>query len=291
MSFYIIKSSLSGLVLDIEGCGKAGTKVIPFDRHGKDNQVWYDNPSQGTICSKAGNYCLAVTNNQLCVEDYHSGKASQQWMRDGLFIINRVDHNKVLDVYDQKKEKGAKIGDYAFNGGTNQKWEFEVVPGQPPVSGQAAPMSQASTYPAYPGYPSSGTGGGSRREFHIVSKMHGKVVDIVKGKAEAGTKIVMWSKHKPASKNQLWYMDEQGHIRSALNNMIFTSPKNGEILKMQPAGGDSRSQWFFQGEKITNRSGDGLGLDIVGASDDNGAELCAYEFKNHKNQQWVQEYV
>jgi len=289
MSLYIIKSKLSGLVLDCEGGGgKAGHKVIPFDKHGKDNQVWYDDNSRGVICSKAGNLVLAVAHNQLCVEDYQAGKASQQWMRDGAFIRNRVDRNKVLDILDHNKEKGAKIGEYAFNGGPNQSWEFETVAGQAPVTG-GAPLAQASTgYPAYPGYPQAGGAGAGRREFLITSKMHGMVVDIVKANKDAGAKICMYTKNSPPAKNQLWYVDPQGCIRSALNDMQFSSAKSGESLHMQ-ANSDPRSQWSFQGEKIVNRAGECL--DIKGADDDKGTELCGYEYKNQKNQHWSQEYV
>jgi len=288
MSFFIIKSKLSGLVLDIEGGGgKSGAKVIPYDRHGKDNQVWYEDPSRGVICSKAGPQVLAVNNNQLCVEDFQHGKASQQWMRDGAVIRNRTDRNKVLDIFDHNKEKGAKIGEFAFNGGPNQSWEFETVAGQPPVA--AAPLAQASTgYPSYPGYPQAGAGGGARREFFIVSKMHGKVLDIAKGSKDAGAKICMWDKHSPPTKNQLWYVDGQGCIKSALNDMQFSSAKSGDSLHMQ-SNSDPRSQWSFQGEKIANRAGECL--DIKGGDDDKGTELCGFEYKNQKNQHWTQEYV
>lgn len=290
MSFYVIKSKLSGLVLDVEGAGKqSGAKVIPYDHNGHDNQIWYDDNSRGVICSKAGNRVLSVTDNQLCVEDYQQGKASQQWMRDGAVIRNRVDRNKVLDIFDHKKEKGAKIGEYQFNGGPNQSWEFENVAGQPPVTG-GAPTAQASTgYPSYPGYPQGGAqAGGARREFFITSKMHGKVVDIVKGNKDAGAKICMWDKHTPVNKNQLWYVDGQGCIKSALNDMQFASSKSGESLHMQP-NSDARSQWSFQGEKVVNRAGECL--DIKGESKDKGTELCGYEYKSKPNQHWTQEFV
>jgi len=285
MSFYIIKCKLTGLVLDIEGANcRSGAKVIPYDHNGHDNQIWYDDHSRRVICSKAGSQVLAVTNNQLCVEDYQ-GKPSQQWVRDGAHIRNAIDRNKVLDILDHNKEKGAKIGEYQFNGGPNQSFEFDTVPGQPPVSG-GAPLAQASTaYPAYPGYPQAG---GARREFYITSKLHGKVVDIVKANKDAGAKICVWDKKSPAEKNQLWYMDGQGGIRSALNDMQFSSPKSGESLHMQQ-NSDARSQWSFQGEKIVNHAGECL--DIRGASNDKGAELCGYEYKNQKNQHWSQDFV
>lgn len=59
--FYFIKSRLSGLVLDIEkGSTSPGAKVIPWEKHGKDNQLWYDDPITGTIRSKLTNFCLDV---------------------------------------------------------------------------------------------------------------------------------------------------------------------------------------------------------------------------------------
>lgn len=59
--FYFIKSRLSGLVLDIESGGtNPGAKVIPWEKHGKDNQLWYDDPVTGTIRSKLTNFCLDV---------------------------------------------------------------------------------------------------------------------------------------------------------------------------------------------------------------------------------------
>ena len=51
------------------------------------------------------------------------------------------------------KEKGAHVSSYSFNGGANQSWDFETVPGQAPVTG-------ASTHGGY---------------FFIVSELNSKV--------------------------------------------------------------------------------------------------------------------
>jgi len=195
---------------------------------------------------------------------------------------------------DNNKDKGAKIGEYQFNGGANQSWTFEPAPGQAPVGG--APHAQASTgYPAYPGYPQAGGAagagagaGGAKREFFITSNMHGKVVDIARGNKAGGTKICIWDKHLPPAKNQLWYTDAQGFIKSSLNDMQFTSSKSGEPLQMTPTS-DPRSQWAFQGQKVMNLAGECL--DIRGGDDDKGTDLCGYEYKNKKNQHWTQEFI
>ena len=62
-----------------------------------------------------------------------------------------------------------------------------------------------------------------RREFFIVSDMNQKVLDIKGGSKESGASLVMWSKNSPHTKNQLWYTDPQGFIRSALNDMAFAA--------------------------------------------------------------------
>jgi hypothetical protein len=278
MPFYLIKSKMTRLVLDIEGGGGAGKKVIPWDRHGKDNQLWYDDLATGTIRSKHQNLCLDIESDQLVVKPYQQGDPNQQWVREGEFIRNRVDHNKVIDILKENKEKGAHVSAYHFKGGDNQKWEFEMVPGQEPQTGASM----------YPGYPQAG-GGGSGRQFYIVSELNGKVVDIEGGKADAGHKLVMWDKHPTPAKNQLWYQDGQGHIRSALNDMSFTNKENPNDLKTAPASGDPRSQWYFNGNRVTSRAGDTL--DIEKSSKHNGAELISYGYKAGPNQHWRQEFV
>jgi len=119
--------------------------------------------------------------------------------------------------------------------------------------------------------------------------MNGKVVDIDGGNASAGARVIMWPKKGSPTKNQLWYQDQQGFIRSALNDMVFSNSGHSQGLRMQPAGGDPRSQWSFQDQLISNRVGEAL--DISRASNDNGAELISYQSKNSKNQQWRQEFV
>jgi len=128
--------------------------------------------------------------------------------------------------------------------------------------------------------------GSKRREFHISSELNGKVLDIRGGNAAAGTEVLMYHMKSPPGRNQLWYLDQQGCIRSVLNDMVFYSPEVGHPLKMQPASEEPGSHWRFDGEKIVNDQGQCL--DIRGASSHDGAELCAYQYANHKNQHWRQ---
>jgi hypothetical protein len=267
MAYYIIKSQLTDYVLDVAGGGGSGHKVIPWDKHGRDNQVWYDDESTGTIRSKAGGLCLTVEDDQLVVRPLKQGDASQQWMRQGETIRNRVDSNQVLDIYRDNTEKQAQIGPYKFKGGKNQLWEFQFV-------GGAAPVVGAST---------------QRREFYIVSELSGKVLDVAGEKMEPGAKICMWEKHADKKKNQLWYQDGLGLIRSALNDLTFSNSKSGEQVRTAMPSVDPRSQWLFEGRKIGSRAGEAL--DIRRNDKSNGAEVISYEFSGDTNQQWRQEFV
>jgi len=132
-------------------------------------------------------------------------------------------------------------------------------------------------------------GGYQRREFFIVSEMNGRVVDIKGGSAGAGTNVIVYKKKSPPARNQPWYADPSGHIRSALNDMTFHSTGKGHDLKIQMSLGDAGTQWRFEGNKIVN--GRGECLDIKGASNAEAAELCAYDYKNQKNQHWRMEFA
>src|SRR5688572_7791126 len=69
--FYSIKSVLSGLTLDIEAQGGSGSKVIPWEFHGGDNQIWYDDPATGTIRSKWNNCALTVESKKIVLQFFH----------------------------------------------------------------------------------------------------------------------------------------------------------------------------------------------------------------------------
>ena len=63
-----------------------------------------------------------------------------------------------------------------------------------------------------------------RRHFYIVSDMHQKVLDIEGGSKSPGARVIVWPKKVSSDcQNQLWYFDENGIIRSALNDFALTS--------------------------------------------------------------------
>jgi len=169
----------------------------------------------------------------------------------------------------------------------------------------AYPGGGGGGYPGYPqsgggypaagaGYPAAGVGhpspaGYQRREFYIVAELNGKVLDIRGGHSTPGAEVLVYHRNTPPSKNQLWYLDQQNCIRSALNDMVFHHDKKGESLKTQPFTGNPRASWRLEGNKIMNGAGECL--DIRGAKNNDGAEVCAYDYKNKSNQHWRIEYV
>lgn len=316
MQCYIIVSQLNGQALDVEGANpNPGTRIFTWPKHGKDNQQFYDDLATGTIRSKINHFCMDIENGQLCLRPFQHGDPNQQWERRGTQIANRHNPNEVLDIAGSDKNQGAKVTKYQFNGGPNQAWTFEFVggqaqPGYPSVGASTAypgyPGAQPGypsqqPYPAYPGaqpgYPAAQPAyppaqpayppaQQQRQEFYITSEMNGKVVDIKGGSRDAGAQVIMWTKGNQGAKNQRWYLDQHGHIRSALNDFVFTAT-SGQSIKMAPHSGDPHSQWRFDGNKVVNQSGDVLDISRGNSSD--GAEICAYKHHGKENQRWRKE--
>jgi hypothetical protein len=119
--------------------------------------------------------------------------------------------------------------------------------------------------------------------------MDGKVVDIQGKNTSAGAHLNAYNKNNPPTSNQLWYLDEQGFVKSALNNMTFSNQGKGHQLKMQEPDGNPRSQWRFEGNTLQNNAGEVM--DIKGQSSSNNAELISFGPNGQRNQQWRQEFV
>jgi Ricin-type beta-trefoil lectin domain-like len=65
---YMIVSHLHGMALDVERASNSpGARVMPWQKHGKDNQLWYDDPSTGTIRSKMNGFCLDIEGRSFLV--------------------------------------------------------------------------------------------------------------------------------------------------------------------------------------------------------------------------------
>jgi len=118
--------------------------------------------------------------------------------------------------------------------------------------------------------------------------MNGKALDIKDARPTPDAQVVMWVKGTN-SRNQQWYLDPQGNILSALNDFALYSPSEGSSLIMRPISGDPNSQWYLDGQKITNRAG--LVADISGLAGHDGASVISYRYNGGANQHWSLQYV
>jgi len=326
MALFKIVSRLNGLAMDITGGNtQPGTKVVVWENHGRDNQQWYDDPATGTIRTKLNGFCLDIEGDQrLRIMPYQPGDPNQQWERDPQgYIRNRVNRNKVLDIAQGNKNPGAEIIMWDQNGAPNQLWNFEFVggsapqqaygaypaqqnypgqypgqypapgqyppaPGQYPSSGQYPPATGQYPGQGYPGYPAQTAASTQRREFLIVSPFaDGKVLDIKGGQGNRGDDIILWGRNQ--GKNQRWYLDQQGFIRSALNDYAINAAA-GQKAEVEPFNGGPNQQWVTEGNRVVNRA-NGECLDIYSAHKHDGATVGSWRWKDSPNQQWRIEYV
>jgi hypothetical protein len=273
---------MHGLALDVENGNTApGARVLPLNKQGSDSQQWYDDPATGTIRSKLNGFCLDIEGDgALRLMPYQPGDPNQQWERDIQqgYIRNRVNRNRVLDIFNMDRTPGAKVGAWEANGGANQLWNFDGTSQVAAGQGYTQPAQQPVTQPVT-----------QRREFFIVSEMHSKVLDVKGASTSPGTKAIMWTRNSPPSKNQLWYTDPQGFVRSALTDFALDA-QPGHNIVLQPFNGGPTQQWIIDGNRVKNKS-NGEVLDIVRENKDNGAEICSYRSNNQKNQQWRVDYV
>lgn len=272
MKCYHAVSKLNGLLLDLENSGnKPVPRLVPWNRNGTPSQLWYDDQKTGTIRNKANNYCIDVEGDLVVAKPFQEGDSNQQWERHENTIRNRRNH-KVLDILGANQEPGAEIGPFKSMDNLNQSWDFEFIDDNPWGSAEAARDPSMNS-----------------RRFYIVSEWNKLVVDIAGGDKDEGTKIVTWPKNDDVQRNQLWYLDQQGFIRSDLNDMAFSSEEAGDKLKMKKFSNDPRGQWVTDKKKIVNRVGEVL--DIRGEKEGKGAELCSYQYKGAANQHWRIDYV
>lgn len=273
------------MVLDIDGGSRnPGTRVIMWHKKesDRDNQLWYEDHATGTIRSKLHDLCLDIDGGgTLVVNNFQPGDPNQQWMRSDCFIRNRMMQNKSIDIARGSRDAGATLCSWDHHGGQNQSFDFEID-GSPSSGGAQYASGQQGSYPAY---------GASqqRRDFHIVSELNGKVIDIERGNTGPGASVIVYKRKHPPGRNQLWYTDQQGVIRSALNDFALQGHDGDHQMKMHPFDGRQEQQWRIQDRRIANPSG--LCLDIRGASQADGAAVIAYQYKGANNQHWRIEYV
>jgi hypothetical protein len=261
--YFIIISKHSGFALDIRGGqAHAGTDVIVWSKHGRDNQQWFEEPVTGTIRSKLNpDLCLDINgSNHLYLNHHQPGDPNQQWRynKQREVIENRLDANRVLDVANASKESGAAVCAWRYHGNDNQKWKIENLP------------------PRY---------------FFIKSHLNGKVLDIERGSKSPGTKVIMYQQKGGHHDNQLWFEDRFGNIRSKLDHNLVLDATDGTLRVNKFEDGHKRRFWAVQGDRIVNVHNHQEVLDVKGNNQDNGAEVCAWNFHGKSNQKWNFEYI
>lgn len=257
----MVRSKLSDKVLDIQGSSSdPDTPVVLWDEHGGDNQLWYVDHVKGVIRSKANDMCLEINeNNRLVINDYKDISFNEHWTLSG---DERIQHThfkeRVFDVCQNNEDNGAEVCTWESHGGDNQKWEFSHV---------------APTF------------------FMIVSEMNDKCLDVRGGSIEPGTDVVMWEKH--GGDNQLWYEDENGVVRTKVNDLALDLSKDpGEGVQLgEFKVGLTKQMWGFSEETLVNYARPEICLDIQSGDDSDGADVIAWEYHGKPNQQWHREEV
>lgn len=252
--FFVIRSNLNGLVLDVQnGSCSPGNPVKTWDYNGGDNQLWFQDFAKCCIRSAQDeNYCLEIMGGELCVNYCNDHECNQRFEVQGDAVRNRDDGN-VLDIADHNADPGARICTWSQNGGPNQSWSFDY---QPP------------------------------RYCYIKNVATGKALDVADCNSSAGANVVMWDFN--GGDNQTWYEDNNGAIRSKLND--FAIDVSGGSAQLYPFNGSGSQMWCKSGQAILNRFDAGQCIDVKDNSDDNGAELCQWGYKGSDNQHFDFEY-
>lgn len=134
--------------------------------------------------------------------------------------------------------------------------------------------------------------------------MHKKVLDIAGASEKSGAKVIVWpKKHSEAcnidiagikltlndARNQHWYFDANGIVRSALNDFALTAKNPGDQAVMMPFNGQPSQQWrLFENRFMKNQQ---ECLSVARADRKDGAPVLTQCYKGSVYQHWHIEYV
>jgi hypothetical protein len=261
--YFVLISKNGGRALDIKGGNAhAGAEVVLWDHHGRDNQVWFQEPVTGTIRTKLNpDLCLDINGaGRLYLNHYQPGDRNQQWQynKNRDVVENKSDPSKVLDAVGGSGDNGTGICSWNHHGRDNQRWKVEYLPA---------------------------------RYFFIKSKLSGKVLDIEGNRKGPGAKVILWDQKGGHPDNQLWFEDRFGNIRSKLDDDNILDPSDGTLRANRYDDGHNKKFWAIQGDRIVNVHNHSEVLDVKGNNANKGAEVCAWNAHGGANQQWTFEYV
>jgi len=128
--------------------------------------------------------------------------------------------------------------------------------------------------------------------FYIKSYLNGFCLDIEGNSRDPGAKVIMYAQKSldEGCDNQLWYMDPHTlTIRNIQDDFCLEIDDGcGRVNPYEP--GNVNQTWGVVGQFLVNLD-DNKVLDVVGASQDEGAEICAWERHGEVNQRWYFENV
>lgn len=134
---------------------------------------------------------------------------------------------------------------------------------------------------------------GDPRPFFLVSEHNDKcVLDIRKDNPKPGALVGVFKRKTPVAPNQLWYIGDDGFIRSKLNDLVLSADGNNKDVKMATVTGDARQNWILEGNKIINKvfvdSCITIKKGLVRIKDD--AEVIAAKYEGADIQHWKRVY-
>lgn len=257
--YFALRSKMNGMVVDLSGSSSdPGTPIVTWhakDDGDNDNQLWYEHHGTGTIRSKLNDHCFDLDGDIFVVNPYSAGKDSQRWKISDNHVQHRENASQVMDIAGKEEEPGAKLLAYEAHGGDNQHWTPSYQP------------------PKY---------------FCIKSIMNDMALDISGADSSPGANVITYP--YSGAVNQTWYENQDGVICSKLND--FAVDASSGRLKMEPYdSGNHQQQWVVNGDRVQHKYNDQQVWDIVNKSEDECAEICAWEFHGADNQLWKIEYV
>ena len=289
-----IISSYKNLRLDVKQSSTSdGALVGGYRNHGGVNQRWTFSSSRPYffILNKESGKVMDAGSPPSIKLWHYTNSDQQLWFWDGEVIRNKKYANKVIDLHmsDYNKYRWGKIFLHPFNGGQNQRWDFEnnyLSSEFKHLSVEVKDGSQAdgSQIGAKNGKYQKWSLQPEHDFFTLSSRMHAKVLD-----APSDNKVLMWSFH--GLDNQLWFMDEKS-IRSKKypNKVLDLHMENykkrgfGDVF-LHPFHGGPNQRWNLEGDNIISDY-QGLRLDIKQSNYDDGALVGGYRNTSNINQKW-----
>eukprot|EP01111_Echinosteliopsis_oligospora_P002929 TRINITY_DN1474_c0_g1_i1.p1 TRINITY_DN1474_c0_g1~~TRINITY_DN1474_c0_g1_i1.p1 ORF type:complete len:342 (-),score=69.86 TRINITY_DN1474_c0_g1_i1:97-1122(-) len=254
---YFIESCMNGKVLDVEGAGPKGSRIVMFQKkpHGNENQLWRFTP-EGFL-EAAHNGCVldvvggGGAGTRLCIwEKKPMHQAQNQLFRyDPRFqTLVCVQNGLVLDVLGENPNDGAHVIVHTAkptHQNINQRWVltpagpppqpygqpygFAPQPYQPGYAPQpyghpqpyAPPPQPYAPHPQPYGYappPQPYGGAPPSQPVYIVSAHNGLVLDVQGGSTAPNSKVILWQR---GGANQLWRYTPDEYIENVASGLVL----------------------------------------------------------------------